>query len=144
MSQIPPVYPLEIYAVYTREEAAELLCISLSTVRRLIDAGQLRVSQPAGMRRVLILGEAITQVGPVYPAACQRPAIEANRIYSREEAAEVLNVSLSSVRRMIASGQLRVSQPPGMRRILILGQALLEMLAATELSDLQSRAQAAD
>lgn len=133
MSQIPSLYPIEAYAVYTREEAAELMCISLSTVRRMIDAGQLRVSQPAGMRRVLILGESIVQAGPVYPAPFQRPPIETNRVYSREEAAELLNVSLSSVRRMIASGQLRVSQPAGMRRIMIIGSALLDLLAATEL-----------
>lgn len=63
----------------------------------------------------------------------QRPPIELTRVYSREEAAEVLNVSLSTVRRMIASGVLRVSQPPGMRRVLILGQHILDMIAASEL-----------
>lgn len=61
-----------------------------------------------------------------------RPPIEANRVYSREEVAEVLNVSLSTVKRLILSGQLRVSQPPGMRRVLILGQHILDLLAATE------------
>jgi len=63
----------------------------------------------------------------------QRPPIEATRVYSREEAAEVLNVSLSTVRRMIASGVLRVSQPPGMRRVLILGQHILDLIAMSEL-----------
>lgn len=63
----------------------------------------------------------------------KRPIIESNRVYSREEAAEVLNVSLSTIKRMIASNQLRVSQPPGMRRVLILGQHLLDLLAMTEL-----------
>jgi excisionase family DNA binding protein len=62
----------------------------------------------------------------------ERPAIEPNRVYSREEVAEVLNVSLSTVKRLINSGQLRVSQPPGMRRVLILGQHILDLIAATE------------
>jgi excisionase family DNA binding protein len=65
----------------------------------------------------------------------ERPVIEPNRVYSREEVAEVLNVSLSTVKRMIASGQLRVSQPPGMRRVLILGQHILDLLANTELKN---------
>jgi excisionase family DNA binding protein len=65
----------------------------------------------------------------------QRPAIEPTRVYSREETAEVLNVSLSTVKRMIASRRLRVSQLPGMRRVLILGQHILDLLAATEVSD---------
>ncbi len=62
----------------------------------------------------------------------ERQLIEPNRVYSREEVAEVLNVSLSTVKRLIASGHLRVSQPPGMRRVLILGQHILDLLAATE------------
>jgi excisionase family DNA binding protein len=62
----------------------------------------------------------------------ERPPIEANRVYSREEVAEVLNVSLSTVKRLIGSGHLRVSQPPGMRRVLILGQHILDLIAASE------------
>ena len=41
---------------------------------------------------------------------------------------EVLNVSLSTIKRLIASGQLRVSSPVGMRRVLIRGQHILELL----------------
>lgn len=62
----------------------------------------------------------------------KRPVIEPNRIYSREEVAEILNVSLSTVKRLIASRALRVSQPPGMRRLLIKGQHILDLLEATE------------
>jgi excisionase family DNA binding protein len=46
-------------AVYSREEAAEALGISLSTLKKLINAGYLRVSQPAGIRRIFIKGESI-------------------------------------------------------------------------------------
>jgi excisionase family DNA binding protein len=62
-----------------------------------------------------------------------RPPIEPNRVYSRVEVAEILNVSLSTVKRAIASGVLRASQPPGMRRVFITGQAILEMLAENEM-----------
>ncbi|PJF44173.1 MAG: DNA-binding protein [Phototrophicales bacterium] len=62
-----------------------------------------------------------------------RPTIEPNRVYSRAEVAEILNVSLSTVKRAIASGQIRASQPPGMRRVFITGQAILDMLEASEM-----------
>lgn len=62
-----------------------------------------------------------------------RPPIEPNRVYSRTEVAEILNVSLSTVKRAIASGQIRASQPPGMRRVFITGQAILEMLEENEM-----------
>jgi len=64
----------------------------------------------------------------------ERPPIEPNRVYSREEVAEVLTISLSTVKRLIASGDLRVSQPRGMRRVLILGQHMLDLLAASEIT----------
>lgn len=67
------------------------------------------------------------------PHHTQRPPIEPNRVYSRAEVAEILNVSLSTVKRMLASGQLRASQPPGLRRVFITGQAVLDMLARTEI-----------
>lgn len=63
----------------------------------------------------------------------ERPMIEPNRVYSRAEAAEVLDVSLSTIKRLLASGQLRASQPVGLRRVFITGQAILDMLASTEL-----------
>lgn len=62
-----------------------------------------------------------------------RPPIEPNRVYSRIEVAEILNVSLSTVKRAIASGQIRASQPPGMRRVFITGQAILDMLESSEM-----------
>lgn len=64
----------------------------------------------------------------------ERPAIVPNRIYSREEVAEVLNVSLSTVKRLMAAGELRSSQPPGMRRVFITGQAILDMIEKHERS----------
>jgi excisionase family DNA binding protein len=60
----------------------------------------------------------------------ERPPIVATRVYSRAEVAEILNVSLSTVKRLLASGTLRASQPPGLRRVFITGQAILDLLDA--------------
>ena len=57
--------------------------------------------------------------------------IHENAIYSREEAAEVLGISLSTLKRLIRSGQLTVSQPAGLRRVFIKGSSILAMLEAT-------------
>lgn len=62
----------------------------------------------------------------------QRPTIIPNRVYSRAEVAEILNVSMSTVKRLLASGHLRASQPPGLRRVFITGEAILEMLKKHE------------
>lgn len=61
-----------------------------------------------------------------------RPVIEANAIYTREEAAQVLGVSLSTLKYLIRAGHLAVSQPAGLRRILIKGSYILDMLDRTE------------
>ncbi len=66
------------------------------------------------------------------PHHSQRPPIVPNRVYTRDEVAEILNVSLSTIKRLLASGELRASQPPGMRRVFITGQAILEMLERNE------------
>ena len=62
----------------------------------------------------------------------ERPTIVPARVYSRTEVAEILNISLSTVKRLLASGELRSSQPPGLRRVFITGQAILNMLAESE------------
>jgi excisionase family DNA binding protein len=51
--------PIDPQAVYSRQEAAEALGVSLSTLKKLIDAGHLKVSQPDGVRRIFIRGESI-------------------------------------------------------------------------------------
>lgn len=51
--------PINPQAVYSRQEAAHLLGVSLSTLKKLIDAGHLQVSRPAGMRRIFIQGSSI-------------------------------------------------------------------------------------
>lgn len=58
----------------------------------------------------------------------ERPPIVSTRVYSRAEVAEILNVSMSTVKRLLASGELRASQPAGLRRVFITGQAILDML----------------
>ncbi len=59
--------------------------------------------------------------------------IHENAIYSREEAAEALGVSLSTLKRLINTGQLKVSQPDGLRRVFIKGSSIIEMLDQTEM-----------
>jgi excisionase family DNA binding protein len=68
----------------------------------------------------------------------ERPPIVSTRVYSRAEVAEILNVSMSTVKRMLASGQLRASQPPGIRRVFITGQAILDMLNENVVEDLSN------
>lgn len=58
----------------------------------------------------------------------QKPAIEPNAVYSREEVAELLGVSLSTLKRIIAEGHLKVTRLRGMRRIFITGSSILAML----------------
>jgi excisionase family DNA binding protein len=63
----------------------------------------------------------------------KREPIDPNAVYSREEAAELLGVSLSTVKRLIAAGQLMVSRPDSIRRIFIKGSSILQMLEETTL-----------
>ena len=60
-----------------------------------------------------------------------KPVIELNAIYSREEAAQILGISLSTLKHLIRAGHLVVSQPPGIRRVFIRGSSILEMLDRT-------------
>ena len=57
--------------------------------------------------------------------------INENAVYSRQETAELLGVSLSTLKKLIDAGFLRVSQPPGVRRIFIQGSSILAMLRET-------------
>ena len=57
--------------------------------------------------------------------------INPNAVYSRQEAANILGVSLSTLKKLIDAGYLRVSRPPGVRRIFIQGSSILEMLNET-------------
>jgi excisionase family DNA binding protein len=57
--------------------------------------------------------------------------IEPGAIYSRQEAAEALGISLSTLKRLIKNGYLKVSKPHGMRRVFITGESILAMLDDT-------------
>lgn len=57
--------------------------------------------------------------------------IESGSVYSRQEAAEALGISLSTLKRLIKKGHLKVSKPDGMRRVFITGESILGMLHDT-------------
>ncbi|MDZ4721395.1 MAG: helix-turn-helix domain-containing protein [Roseiflexaceae bacterium] len=63
----------------------------------------------------------------------KREPIEADAIYSREQAAELLGVSLSTVKRLINAGQLEASRPDSIRRVFIKGSSILRMLEDTRI-----------
>lgn len=60
-----------------------------------------------------------------------KPRIEPGAVYSRQEAAETLGISLSTLKRLIKKGHLKVSKPGGMRRVFITGESILAMLDST-------------
>ncbi len=62
-----------------------------------------------------------------------RQPIHPDAVYSREEAAELLGVSLSTVKRLIAAGQLEASRPDSIRRIFIKGSSIMRMLDDTKI-----------
>jgi excisionase family DNA binding protein len=62
-----------------------------------------------------------------------KPRIEPGAVYSRQEAAEALGISLSTLKRLVKNGHLRVSKPTGMRRVFITGESILAMLDNTTL-----------
>ena len=63
----------------------------------------------------------------------KREPINPDSVYSREETAELLGVSLSTVKRLIAAGQLQASRPDSIRRIFIKGSSILRMLEETRI-----------
>ena len=63
----------------------------------------------------------------------KREPINPDAIYSREEAADVLGVSLSTIKRLIAAGQLEASRPESIRRVFIKGSSILRMIEETKI-----------
>ncbi len=59
--------------------------------------------------------------------------IEDGAVYSRQEAAEALGISLSTLKRLVKKGYLEVSKPHGMRRVFITGSSILAMLESTKM-----------
>jgi hypothetical protein len=60
-----------------------------------------------------------------------KPVIEPNAIYSREETAHLLGISLTTLKQLVRAGHLVVSQPLGLRRVFIKGASILEMMDRT-------------
>jgi excisionase family DNA binding protein len=66
--------------------------------------------------------------------ATRRNGINPDAVYSRDQAAELLGVSLSTVKRLIAAGQLEASRPESIRRVFIKGSSLIQMLESTRIA----------
>lgn len=64
-------------------------------------------------------------------AVSLKPVIEPGAVYSRQEAAAALGISLSTLKRLVKNGYLRVSKPNGMRRVFITGESIQSMLDST-------------
>ncbi len=64
-------------------------------------------------------------------AGIQKLDIKPDAVYNRQEAAELLGVSLSTLKRLIKNGHLQVSKPSGMRRVFITGKSIRAMLDST-------------
>ena len=64
-------------------------------------------------------------------AVALKPRIEPGAVYSRQEAAEALGISLSTLKRLVKNGHLRISKPDGMRRVFITGESIQAMLDNT-------------
>ncbi len=77
----------------------------------------------------LCYGDAIMK--GVFSMTVVKPRIEPGSVYSRQEAAEALGVSLSTLKRLIRKGHLKVSKPDGMRRVFITGESIQSMLEST-------------
>jgi excisionase family DNA binding protein len=60
-----------------------------------------------------------------------KPRIESGAVYSRQEAAEALGISLSTLKRLVKNGHLKISKPDGMRRVFITGESIVAMLEKT-------------
>ncbi|MFP4440364.1 MAG: helix-turn-helix domain-containing protein [Chloroflexaceae bacterium] len=63
----------------------------------------------------------------------KRDPIHPDAVYSREEAAELLGISLSTIKRLISAGQLEASRPESIRRVFIKGSSILDMLEETRI-----------
>lgn len=68
-----------------------------------------------------------------------KPIIKDNAIYSRREACQALGISLSTLKKLIDTGLLEISRPPGMRRIFIKGSSILDMLDRTTVNVVEER-----
>ncbi len=63
----------------------------------------------------------------------KRDPVHPDAIYSREEAADLLGISLSTIKRLISAGQLEASRPESIRRVFIKGSSILNMLEETRI-----------
>ena len=120
---------IERYQVYTRDEAAALLRM---TVMELDDI--LQAAGVAGIdtgRRKVYLGEVLLRaMGAEFPESAATSSaphdISPHTTYSTDQAAQLLRISVRTLRRLSRNGQLKPARLGG--RIVYQGQELLRFL----------------
>ncbi len=83
------------------------------------------------MARYQVFVQPIQVQTTIIMSSTSKQTIDPRAVYSRQEAAEALGISLSTLKRLIARGYLKVSKPDGMRRVFITGDSILAMLNDT-------------
>ena len=68
-----------------------------------------------------------------------KAAINPLAVYSREEAAHALGISLSTLKKWINAGDLRIIPPTRLCRIFVRGDSILALLDQTVRSDRSTR-----
>ena len=120
---------IERYQVYTRDEAAALLRMTAMELDNVLQAAGM-----AGIdtgRRKVYLGEVLLRaMGAEFSGCTDTPPaprdISPHTAYSTDQAAQLLRISVRTLRRLSRNGQLRPARLGG--RIVYEGQELLRFL----------------
>jgi len=120
---------IERYQVYTRDEAAALLRMTAMELDDVLQAAGLAGIETG--RRKVYLGEVLLRaMGAEFPECANRPPttrdISPHTAYSAGQAAQVLRISVRTLRRLSRNGRLKPARLGG--RIVYQGQELLRFL----------------
>lgn len=120
---------IERYQVYTRDEAAALLRMTVIEMDDILQAAGLAGIETG--RRKVYLGEVLLRaMGAEFPERIATPPaphdISPHTAYSTSQAAQLLRISVRTLRRLSSNGRLKPARLGG--RIVYQGQELLRFL----------------